>query len=71
MSDGAASAARPAAFKMPIQGGMLEALGINMYTTYNTYVICGFAALGKFQNLRISYHGLATVHLGLLVKLGC
>lgn len=24
---------RPASFKMPIQGGMLEALGINMYTT--------------------------------------
>jgi hypothetical protein len=27
------SATRPNAFKMPIQGGMLEALGINMYTT--------------------------------------
>ena len=31
MTDG--SPARPTSFKMPIQGGMLEALGINMYTT--------------------------------------
>jgi len=27
------AATRPASFSMPIQGGMLEALGINMYTT--------------------------------------